>query len=278
MPPRSPLVLGLSESGLRKLGLDQQALATFPTAFQDGMAAPWRSRALGDIGNNDPNGWSWGGPQNRADAILNLYASSRDILQQEADRRITQLRRFRIGVIHEILLDEIPPRDAPSWRRHWFRCKAPGSPMTIREPFGFTDGISQPIVRGARRWVIQRNQIHVVEPGEMILGYSANFGHNPPVPSVAGSDLLGRNGTYFHVCEREHRTAVRIHRANLHAGLEPSRARERGRSVRSSQRVERRAEPSPRRTDRSASGASPRSSPCGTAAISSCPVGTLSAS
>jgi deferrochelatase/peroxidase EfeB len=185
-PDGSTLVLGLSVSGLRKLGLGEQALSTFPTAFQDGMAAPWRARALGDVGDNAPDSWCWGGPGNEADAVLNLYALSEDILQQQSDLRKARLLRFGIQVIYEILLDKTPPKNTPS-----------------RESFGFTDGISQPIVRGARKWVIARNRIHVVEPGEIILGYPDNFGYFPPSPSGADGRDMGRNGTYLVVRQLE---------------------------------------------------------------------------
>jgi deferrochelatase/peroxidase EfeB len=182
-PEGSTSVLGLSATGLRKLGLDQEALATFPAAFQHGMAAPWRSRALGDVGRNAPETWSWGGPGNEADAILNVYAETEKILADETRRRMTELPD---GVkVCEILLAQLPP---------------PGEP--ILEPFGFNDGVSQPIVRGARKWVLARNAIHVVEPGEMVLGYKDNSKHKPPSPSAGGQDL-GINGTYLVVRQLE---------------------------------------------------------------------------
>ena len=182
-PEQSTLVLGLSATGLRKLGLDEQTLATFPTAFQHGMAAPWRSRALGDVGDSAPERWSWGGPGNEADVILNVYARTEEILNDETRRR---MRELPDGVkVREILLAELPPTDEP-----------------IREPFGFNDGVSQPIVRGARKWVLARNSIHVVQPGEMILGYEDNSKHKPPSPSAGGRDL-GLNGTYLVVRQLE---------------------------------------------------------------------------
>ena len=184
MPRDSTLVVGLSESGLRKLGLDEEALSTFPIAFQHGMAKPWRARALGDVGANAPEKWTWGGPGNEADAVLNLYAVSEEILDRETGRRKEQ--SCGVKVIQEIVLKKVPARDEP-----------------ILEPFGFTDGVSQPIVRGARKWVIARNEIHVVEPGEMILGYKDNFDHLPPSPSAPGFKELGHNGTYLVVRQLE---------------------------------------------------------------------------
>ncbi len=53
-----------------------------------------------------------------------------------------------------------------------------------KEPFGFADGISQPIIRGTRRYTRIRDAIHVVEPGEFILGYPDNRGRIPPSPAV----------------------------------------------------------------------------------------------
>jgi deferrochelatase/peroxidase EfeB len=188
---RSTLVLGLSATGLRKLGLDERALATFSAAFQHGMAAPWRARALGDMGDNAPADWSWGGPGNEADAILNLYAVSDELLQDQTVRRKAQLRHFGIEIVREILLEPLPPKNTP-----------------LREPFGFTDGISQPIIRGTRRWGTTRNEIHVVEPGEMILGYPDNRRSIPPVPSAPGHRDLGRNGTYLVVRQLEQDTTA----------------------------------------------------------------------
>src|SRR5262249_8464654 len=40
------IFIALAPSGLRKLGLDEAAVATFPPAFVDGMTAPWRARIL----------------------------------------------------------------------------------------------------------------------------------------------------------------------------------------------------------------------------------------
>jgi hypothetical protein len=184
------LALGLSESGLRKLGLDPQNLSSFPAAFQHGMAAPWRARVLGDVGHNAPDRWWWGGPGNPADAILNLYAPSAHILQHEVGQRTAQLLGFGGQVIHQILMDTLPPGHGP-----------------VREPFGFADGISQPIVRGTRRWASAGSRIHDVAPGEMILGYPDNSGYVPASPSAAGRDL-GRNGTYLVVRQLEQDTTA----------------------------------------------------------------------
>ena len=53
-----------------------------------------------------------------------------------------------------------------------------------KEPFGFADGISQPIIRGAPRSNTRRIPNHVVEAGEFILGYPDNLGVIPPSPTI----------------------------------------------------------------------------------------------
>jgi hypothetical protein len=51
------ITLGLSASALPKLGLPDDSIGTFPAAFIGGMTAPYRSRLLGDVGDNAPDKW-----------------------------------------------------------------------------------------------------------------------------------------------------------------------------------------------------------------------------
>jgi deferrochelatase/peroxidase EfeB len=64
--------------------------------------------------------------------------------------------------------------------------KLKGGKFSI-EPFGFADGISQPIIRGTKRWMRQSDKIHTVEPGEFLLGYPDNRGFLPPSPIIPAS-------------------------------------------------------------------------------------------
>ena len=56
-----------------------------------------------------------------------------------------------------------------------------------REPFGFVDGISQPVIRGTYKGLRNADPIHLVEPGEFILGYPDNRGNIPPGPTLAAT-------------------------------------------------------------------------------------------
>ena len=59
-PGHLAVAVALASSGLKKLGLPDDAMATFPTAFQQDMWPSWRARALGDEAVNDPRNWTWG--------------------------------------------------------------------------------------------------------------------------------------------------------------------------------------------------------------------------
>jgi deferrochelatase/peroxidase EfeB len=173
------LVAAFSAPGLRKLGLKQDQLSGFPIAFQQGMTAAWRSLALGDRGPHAPEQWWWGGPNTPdIDAVLLIYAADGPALARCCSER----RADAIRVGHEIVQDI---RMAP--------LPEDGKPM--KEPFGFVEGVSQPIIRGTRRAQLLEpgdRLLHLIEPGEIILGYADNRGYIPPSPSVPASEDPGR--------------------------------------------------------------------------------------
>ena len=179
VPSDSAAVAGFSASGLRKLGLEESALGTFPVAFQQGMVAPWRARALQDTGANAPENWWWGGPGNEGDAILMLYAKEPGRLDEDVKHRVAQISKFGHRLIHRVAMATLPQKGDP-----------------LREPFGFIDGISQPVIRGTSRWTGQHPQNQVIAPGEIILGYPDNLGYCPPMPESNGFPL-GQNGTFL---------------------------------------------------------------------------------
>jgi len=63
--PALSINLAFSYSGLKNLGLKQDALDAFSFPFKQGMAEESRARLLGDIDENDPSGWDWGAPITR---------------------------------------------------------------------------------------------------------------------------------------------------------------------------------------------------------------------
>jgi Dyp-type peroxidase family len=181
--------VAFTPSGLNRLGLPEKATTGFSLEFVAGMAGPHRSRFLGDVGESDPRGWIWGGPDGPAiDGLILLYARSAELLDE---RQGELARQFATAGARAIaVLDTLERQD--------------------REPFGFHDGISQPLIQGLPK---ASRASRSVRAGEFVLGYRNGYGQLtdrpllprssdrerllPPDPGGSGQADLGRNGTYL---------------------------------------------------------------------------------
>jgi Dyp-type peroxidase family len=183
------LQVAFTASGLPKLGLPDQVMNGFAAEFRQGMTNQNRSRFLGDTGESDPCGWAWGGPDGPpADGLLMLYATDPGLLE----RWQAELRQ-QLGKIGITGITELPARE-----------------LGDTEPFGFHDGISQPIIAGLPK---AAQAMRTVPAGEFILGYPNARGQltdrpllpaseDPkrlllPDPAGSGAVDFGRNGTYL---------------------------------------------------------------------------------
>ena len=165
--------LAISARGLRALGLPDAAMASFPPPFTQGMACAARARILGDAGEDAPERWWWGGQgePHLALIVLGRSAEACDALEAALTAAATAQGA---ALTYRLPMANYDPGDN-------------------REPFGFVDGISQPVIRGTYKGATRGDPLHLVEPGEFILGYPDNRGETPPGPSVsAGLDPAGR--------------------------------------------------------------------------------------
>jgi len=201
--PSVAVNVALTAFGLKKLGLSEAAVRTFPQEFQDGIAKPPRPRRMGDTGASAPDLWQFGGTPSPAaeeiHALLILQAPRGETGDENAhlhalcETEKQQLDRYNIR--------EVVPRH--------MTCQDRDS----REHFGFRDAISQPLIEGSPN---RRQGDYTVKAGEFILGYDNEYDlrpHSPMVresedrlgllsvcreqPSFGPAKDLGRNGSYL---------------------------------------------------------------------------------
>ena len=156
------VTLSLTPTGLARLGLPDDALETFPAAFRLGMRGEGRDRILGD----DASCADWWWQTDTVEACLLVYGDTIDAVAACIDRVTASLApvgtvsdSIELGRVGEHLVDR-------------------------KEPFGFVDGVSQPAIRGTYRGLRNADPIHLVEPGEIIMGYPDNRGGIPPGPML----------------------------------------------------------------------------------------------
>ncbi|MGI5466739.1 hypothetical protein [Streptomyces sp. CA-132043] len=123
------LSVALSHSGLRALGVGQESLDSFPTAFREGMAA--RADRLGDTGESGPEHWDTplGSPD--VHLVVASFAADRDALESLLEAVREALRGLpAVQLVHRLDVAQLP---------------------TGRTHLGFVDNISKPNVEGSGR-------------------------------------------------------------------------------------------------------------------------------
>ncbi len=193
-PPATALQLALSCEGLRALGVASDIVNAFSAEFVSGMGSePSRSRRLGDVGANAPAQWQWGTGERAPHVLVLLYALPghldewQDTIEAQCAAGFDTLARLPCGDMRGV------------------------------EPFGFVDGISQPMAD----WNRERPALDAEQPGysnltclgEFLLGYPNEYGGYtdrplldprrdarallPRAEDAPGLADLGRNGSYL---------------------------------------------------------------------------------
>lgn len=214
--PEVTLNLALSFGGLRALDLPTRTLAEMPEEFIDGMTA--RAHILGDFGRSAARHWDpvWRSATQGYHAI-HLWVSMSagtgrdgrpvDALGQRTDWLLAQAQAA--DGVH--LLAGHRGAD-PRWQDSCARMQVlpDGSHvLTVKEHFGFTDGISDPVfagqypaeesaleVPGGGRLDVQHQQWQPLAPGEFLLGHPCEA---QELPTVAEPWGFTRNGSFLAV-------------------------------------------------------------------------------
>jgi Dyp-type peroxidase family len=168
--------------GLRKLGVDESSLATFPDEFQQGMVA--RAEMLGDSGANHPEHWGKGFTDDDLHAVVILFA--RDVAERERCREehANLLARCAgVEVLSSLDLEATPPFEY------------------AHDHFGYRDRLSQPFIEGSGETPTPGSG-GLLKAGEFILGYADESGVIPKLPEP---EILIRNGSFMaYRCLEEH--------------------------------------------------------------------------
>jgi deferrochelatase/peroxidase EfeB len=156
------------------------------------MTEESRSRRLGDVGENAPSGWQWGGPGSVPHVLVLVFAQP---------GRLEGLLRSLTGTAWK------DGFESPVWLE--------SKDLRGAEPFGFVDGISQPQVDWKQERDVGAGRLGYgtdVALGEFLLGYRNEYGKytdRPLLDAVAATaglpaaedapekKDLGRNGTYL---------------------------------------------------------------------------------
>ncbi|MGZ4268715.1 MAG: Dyp-type peroxidase [Solirubrobacteraceae bacterium] len=182
--PPSTTNVALTASGLRALGVSEEAVGSFATEFRQGMAA--RAALLGDAGDSDPAAWEEGLGTGAAHVLVTINALSEEALEAEL-----ALLRDGLGDSGELrIVHELHARSLQGAREH----------------FGFADGSSQPAIEGVEGQRVRGGGVpeknggwRPLALGEFVLGYEdedSRLDSRRRLPS-APNDPLGRSGTYM---------------------------------------------------------------------------------
>jgi deferrochelatase/peroxidase EfeB len=191
-PPSTALQVAFTAAGLEAIGIPRAIIDGFSPEFLSGMGNPNRARRLGDIEANAASQWDWGYGPNTPDLLVMFFANSKEL----------------DGFIQS--------SKGNAWNEAFEEMRWLGTAdLDGVEPFGFTDGISQPTIDWAQMRDVNEPQLdytNVVALGEFLLGYRNEYDKYTVRPLIDADPVsrgllnaldapqkkdVGRNGTYL---------------------------------------------------------------------------------
>jgi Dyp-type peroxidase family len=168
------VTIAFTWNGLRALGVEESALASFPEEFREGMVA--RAKMLGDTGSNDPSNWvdKTASPDLHAIAIL-FARDAAERARALIEHGKLMLECQGVEQLSSLDLEAIPP----------FNC--------AHDHFGYRDRLSQPVIEGSGDEPTPGSG-GPLKAGEFILGYPDESGSGPALPQP---EILSRNGSFM---------------------------------------------------------------------------------
>lgn len=206
------VAVAFSFAGLKKLGCTEAGTHPFPTPFSSGMGSALRKELLRDAQRDE---WRWSDVEG-ADGRQTVHVL---VAQWWVLGATPRMEEPDPGAFIVTLVENNPTA---------FTGNEDGR---LREPFGFRDGLAQPVIRGlreeggaalkqARRDAGQLYEDRVVEPGEFILGYRNEYDELTYCPNVNGwpqSEVrFTLNGSYLAVRQIEQKTDAFRQFRNVH--------------------------------------------------------------
>lgn len=187
----APAALAFTHTGLERLGLGADALASFPAPFREGMTQVDRARRLGDRRGDSWGGvveggyqWSGNAPLGKDDeveriptphsvhALLILYAATEEAVEQRVQAVAAAIAPHEVNIVRRLPLS-LRLEDGIG-----------------REHFGFADGISQPVPFQDGVVVyddgssVPRDEWHGIALGEILVGHPNAYKEIAPMPVV----------------------------------------------------------------------------------------------
>jgi putative iron-dependent peroxidase len=169
-PIDEALAIAFSHSGLVKLGCEDTGAHPFPTPFCSGMGSRLREFLL----NDSPRQWRWSDVEGCLDRqSVHILVAQWLLRDATTTMPAPDPEVFQINVVENNPCSFKKLKDDPKER--------------LREPFGFRDGIAQPVIVGLREVDGESDtgpQDRVVAPGEFILGYRNEYDELTYCPDV----------------------------------------------------------------------------------------------